>query len=145
VKILLFLVFVIFSNASDTWLDKKTNLMWQNQQYTKKEINCFNNDSECEKVHSWENAKRYCNNLSIDGYNDWRLPTINELQSILTKSKKKNYTKKELANNTISNGYWSSSTHKKHIYDAEYINFFNGNILYNSKYYSFYIRCVRDK
>lgn len=31
----------------------------------------------------WDSAKKYCENLVEDGYDDWRLPDIDELRSIL--------------------------------------------------------------
>jgi hypothetical protein len=34
---------------------------------------------------SWGGATKYCRNLRLAGYSDWRLPTINELQDIFDK------------------------------------------------------------
>ncbi len=51
-------------------------LMYQNQPFT--------------KTYSWKNAKKYCQNLTLGGYTDWRLPTIKELKKLITKSKNSN-------------------------------------------------------
>ena len=31
---------------------------------------------------SWEDAKKYCEDLNVDDFSDWRLPSINELHTI---------------------------------------------------------------
>ena len=43
-------------------------LMYQNQPFIKR--------------YTWEGAKEYCQNLTLGGYNDWRLPTKLELNKI---------------------------------------------------------------
>ena len=50
------------------WTDPATGLMW-----TKKDTG----DSI-----SWQQAVNYCRNLRLGGYDDWRLPTIDELSGI---------------------------------------------------------------
>lgn len=51
-----------------TWTDPATGLIW-----TAKD-----NGSEVD----WHQATNYCQNLSLGGYSDWRLPTIDELAGI---------------------------------------------------------------
>ncbi|WP_372746937.1 DUF1566 domain-containing protein [Lutibacter sp.] len=55
-------------NKDATITDNVTGLMWgQNQS---------------EKGMTWEEAKKYCEELTLAGYNDWRLPSLKELWSI---------------------------------------------------------------
>ncbi|MDM8537486.1 DUF1566 domain-containing protein [Desulfobacterales bacterium HSG17] len=55
-------------NNDETVTDTATGLMWQR--------------SESDAVRTWKNALEYCKNMSKNGYNDWRLPTLKELLSI---------------------------------------------------------------
>jgi hypothetical protein len=32
--------------------------------------------------HSWDEGRRICNELSLNGYDDWRLPSLNEMKDI---------------------------------------------------------------
>lgn len=50
------------------WIDPATKLMWPKR----------DNGSPV----NWTEAERYCSNLSLGGYSDWRLPTIEELGSL---------------------------------------------------------------
>ncbi len=51
-----------------TWVDEGSNLEWEVSH-------------SCVQP-TWEGAKTYCDNLELDG-SDWRLPTINELRSLV--------------------------------------------------------------
>jgi hypothetical protein len=78
----LFLVAVIASAQSPTvdrssaqgarspgyWLDHSTGLVWAGQD-NGKDVN-------------WRTATKYCHDLRLAGYSDWRLATIDELQGI---------------------------------------------------------------
>ena len=71
--------------AQGVWQDPDTALMWQKQSYTQKEVKCFWGKGNCNhgKVGNWNYAKKYCTNLDHAGYTDWRLPTIEELETLL--------------------------------------------------------------
>jgi TPR repeat protein len=52
----------------DTWTDPATELTWAGR----------DNGSDV----TWQQAADYCRNLQLAGYNNWRLPTVAELQGI---------------------------------------------------------------
>ena len=58
--------------ARGYWSDSSTGLVWAA------------NDNG--KNVTWDNALKYCRNLSLAGYSDWRLPSIDELQGIYNDS-----------------------------------------------------------
>ena len=55
-------------SGDGVWSDSSSGLMWQNGD------DCY---------HEWGEAIAYCDSLSLAGYDDWRLPTISELRSII--------------------------------------------------------------
>ena len=58
-------------NGNGTVSDRRTGLMW------------LKDANPCGKK-TWEDAMRYCENLSYAGYSNWRLPTKAELQGLGT-------------------------------------------------------------
>lgn len=58
-------------NNDGTVTDQYTGLMWQ--------------QNTAEEQMTWEEALAHCENLSLAGYDDWRLPNRNELQSLVDK------------------------------------------------------------
>jgi hypothetical protein len=83
-------------NGDGTATDNVTGLTWQKDQYPASE---------------WETALNYCENLQLDGHNDWRLPNIRELESIRIQNA--NYCSWDTAifgGDCYLVGYWSSTT-----------------------------------
>ncbi len=63
--------FTAYDNG--TVLDTKTNLLWS--------------DKDNGKMIPWPYAKTYCDNYRRGGYKDWRMPTLEELETLYDKSK----------------------------------------------------------
>ena len=56
-------------NKDDTVTDTCTGLMWQRD--------------TAPGTYIWQDALKYCDSLSFAGHDDWRLPNVRELQSIV--------------------------------------------------------------
>lgn len=128
IKIILVFILTINIYAGDTVIDKDTDMMWQD------------NSTIVEK--DYNGAMNYCKNLSLDGYNDWRLPNIDELISITDKNRYKPAIKK-IFKNTENTWYWSSSKYKGDSSDAWIVYFYDGGDRYNYVSNTHYVRCVR--
>ena len=83
----------------------------------------------------WDSAVDMCENSTLAGFDDWRLPTKSELLIL--------YNNKNLIGNFKNDYYWSSTTNGSNC--AYAVNFSDGNVYYSlySKSYSYYVRCVR--
>ena len=116
-------------NGKEIVIDKKTSLMWQD-------------DIDCKtEIMSWNNAIKYAENLSLYGYSDWRLPTIEELKTIIDTDL--HPTIREEFHNVAPNTYWSSSEHTSFIYYSCHIHFYSGLTSYSHKSNEYYVRCIR--
>ena len=56
-------------NGNGTVSDASTGLMWQ--------------QDDCGEGLDWENGLSYCENLEVADHEDWRLPNVKELQSVV--------------------------------------------------------------
>lgn len=97
-----------FTRNGNTVIDNSTGFEWQ--------------DNTTLSLMTWKDAIDYCENLELDTYIDWRLPNINELDSILDTSKSELRIDSTFQN-TDSNHYWSSTTDVKYKTLAWYVNF----------------------
>ncbi|RXJ83197.1 DUF1566 domain-containing protein [Arcobacter sp. CECT 8985] len=92
----------------------------------------------------WLNAKKYCDELDFSNYKNWRLPSVDELASITSKTKYKNVSF-DIFKNSKGAYYWTSTPYKQNENTAWVVNFKGGKISSMSKTFDFNIRCVRDK
>ena len=113
--------------------DTKLGLMWQD-----------NREAKTTKK-TWKNAKRYCRNLSLAGYSDWRLPSYNELLTIVDYDRYDPAIIPLFTNVTSNNGYWSSSECVPVAKYAWQVYFYNGYANDDSKSNEYFVRCVRGR
>ncbi len=121
-------------NGDKTVTDNRTGFMWQQM-----------SDTE----HKWESAITYCEELNLAGYNDWRLPNINELRSIVdyelySPSLDEPALDETYFPNTEAYYFWTSTSSSLDASKAWTIYFGYGNdYSYEKSSYKFYARCVR--
>ena len=118
-----------FIRIGDVVKDTVSKLEWQ--------------DNAIGSTTTWQGAIDRCESLTLDGHSDWRLPNINELKSIIDRSKS-NPAIVQGFKNTSSNDYWSSTTNGNYKSSAWIVYFGNGYVDYDGKDGNDYVRCVRD-
>jgi len=119
-----------FTKKGEVVLDKAAQLVWQD------------NKAVIEVEKNWFEADKYCQSLNLDGEHGWRVPSYDELISIV------DYTKHTLAampafTHVISEYYWSSTEDGKKKEEVKSVYFGNGCPDSKAKNNSYYIRCVR--
>lgn len=114
-------------------IDTRTDLMWQD-----------NDDSNAHVV-TWFEGIQYCEYLEFAGFNDWRMPNINELVSIVDYSRS-DPALPEVFEQRWSLEYWSSTGDIRSQYDRAWrVDFNDGSTPRVNKYdNNAYVRCVRD-
>ncbi len=93
----------------------------------------------------WQGAKAYCEELVLGKKDDWRLPNIKELQSIVDINEYKPSIKKEFKNVSIKGYYWSSTVDISSDGYAWNVDFNYGTTSKDSILNEFYVRCVRGE
>ena len=137
-----------YSRANEVVTDHITGLQWQDdtaaKTVTKQWVTQANYDAGNYSDTSGDTATTYCANLSLDG-GGWRLPTVQELQSIVVDGAlNPSMDTAAFVNYFTADYYWSSSTISSNVDNAWSVNFNGGNTdCYAPKSRSYYVRCVR--
>ncbi|MEA2091815.1 MAG: DUF1566 domain-containing protein, partial [Campylobacterota bacterium] len=102
------ILYADISKSGNIVSDSLTKLQWQ--------------DDAVGSTMSWNGAISFCENLTLDGYSDWRVPNINELKSIVDRSKS-NPAIVTGFSHISSNYYWSATTHQGYSERAWIVSF----------------------
>ncbi|MBP5406944.1 DUF1566 domain-containing protein [bacterium] len=123
---------------------------------------------QVERIEGWGNAAPHCENLEYAGHDDWRLPNITELKSLVTGCAKTNecpvtaeapeypgnystvcktcssgnYMPQEVGQQ-IEFPYWTSTNDPSKTNRVWAINFMTGAVFYSYNTANHYARCVR--
>jgi C1A family cysteine protease len=123
-------------NGDGTVTDPQTGLMWELKTDD-------GGDRDKDNKYTWQEALDYCNNLDLGGYSDWRLPSINELTSLVDLSRYDPPVNTAYFPKTVTSYYWSSTSCAHPTYNAWRVAFKSGTSSNGSKSSSYYVRAVR--
>jgi len=115
-------------NGDGTVTDVATGLTWQQE------------DDNVQR--DWEAAITYCEGLNHANRQDWRLPNIKELRTIIDMTTSNPTIDPIVFPGTNTLYYWSA-TPGDYSGHAWYVNFKNGYVYYYNKSATGYVRCVR--
>ncbi|MCI5117447.1 MAG: DUF1566 domain-containing protein [Candidatus Electrothrix sp. LOE1_4_5] len=140
-------------HGNGTITDTKTGLMWKRCAEGLSGINC---EKGKVKRYAWDEVVKRFKNVFYAGYSDWRLPSIDELKTLVYCSKGldkednwcKNGSEKPAINqqafpNTETIQFWSRSPLAVYSNDKWYINFFDGGTFASYRGGNYAVRLVR--
>jgi len=127
------------NDSTEIVLDTRTNLMWQDNEDT-----ITNNDM------NWTAAIDYCENLTLAGFDDWRMPNFNEYDSIIDTQRHVPAVNPAFHNVVTGEDqkYWTSTTY---MYDTNVAwtlqtrNGWNFQSPKNENDGTIFVRCVRSE
>lgn len=125
--------FIVLSNmGSAAVLDRETGLVWEQSPST--------------RLFNWLNAQFHCNTLSLGSRKGWRLPTLQELASLVDPSVPApgpTLPAGHPFSSVQSSVYWSATTNATNASNAWDVNFNNGDVNTNNKTNTNFVWCVR--
>lgn len=116
--------------AGQTFIDMKNGLMWQDDGVT------------ANAKMTWEEATEYCSGLKLAGYDDWRLPTVKELLTLVDYAREDPAAIRQIRY-VRSEDYWTSVTDVSDRSDAWLVFFESGMVDNYDKTHRRHLRCVR--
>ncbi len=113
--------------------DKKNKLAWQD---TKDNVT---------QIASQDDSIKYCEELTLDGYSNWRLPSVDEYKTIIDLTRKDELMINRTFKYTLPSDYWTKDRTWRTLWRYGYYIFFkSGSVYYENRSYKKLIRCVSD-
>lgn len=143
-------------NPDETVTDEISGLIWQDNNDSGLVTKQWMTDSNFALIDSanedtlyntsGDTAATYCTDLVMASYDDWRLPTKQELSSITVKSKIDPSINNDIFENMAVDDYWTITPCGECPELAWKVNFYDGasSSLESRKNIDRYVRCVRD-
>lgn len=136
-----------YSQLAGTYIDSATGLMWSRISIGQKWVD-GNPQGQAETL-TWDDANTACEMFRLAGFDDWRLPTKEELESLMIENEA-GYQAPEgvlfppnLGELGDSGLYWSASLYAEGLNHAWYVYFDLGVSNNIRKGYSSHVRAVR--
>ncbi len=128
-------------NGDGTITDQRTQLMWQ------KSSGEVSVRGGIPITYTWEEACQYCDDLVLADYDDWELPDISQLRTLINSEFKPAINLEFFPDTSSSNYfYWTGSSYSLRETYVWYVQFQDGgNASLSAKDDSKNIRCVRNR
>ena len=107
-------------------MDPQTGLQWQ---------------CESPGEMTWQEAMAYAEGLSLEGREDWRLPSLREWETLLDRTRYRPIMREEIPFQD-ARSYWSSTTFKDRTKNAWIVMFEGAYLLSYCKSNVYPVRCV---
>ncbi|MCJ8314884.1 MAG: DUF1566 domain-containing protein [Saccharospirillaceae bacterium] len=134
--------YVIGGDNEELVIDTETGLMWMRCSLGKRwyDGNCFNTETR----YTWQEALNVADTFKYSGFDDWRLPNIKELGSLLELACRDAPINEVMFPNTVQTYYWSASNDAYNAKDAWIVFFASGRHINTAKNTPLAVRLVRN-
>lgn len=112
--------------------DPATNLIWEDTYHVE------------ETKLNYAQAATYCSELHLGGFEDWRIPTLKELMTIIDYNRYKPAIFREFRFVEKETLYWSNTRYVRNADEYWGVVFKDGSTSNASETYDRYVRCVKN-
>jgi hypothetical protein len=135
---------IFTDNADGTITDTTTGLVWMRcsigQVFQASDNQCIDDAQQL----TWQQALNMAHGFTFAGADDWRLPNLKELTSLIERQCVRPSINTELFPLTPSDDFWSSTPSLTDPERAWVVAFFNGSNSLREKQLSVFVRLVRN-